>query len=169
MGWACQKISKNRTTDWSTSLLPEVLRWELKICNMNYSYHFMSINQTCWHLSFSSSHRVKLLMWKPDKLWVMRVIYQEESQHLFRESVQDSKDKPLTKGGMSMCSVGMSLNHLWSKYCWQTLSRSPKSKSKSRLTTGFSLKSDFPTTQPASHPQPPGKVSNKQDRAILPK
>ena len=37
---------------------------------------------------------------------------------------------------------------------WHTLSRSPKSKSKSRLTTGFSLTSDSPTTQPppASHP-----------------
>ena len=34
----------------------------------------------------------------------------------------------------------------------------PKSKSKSRLTTEFSLKLDFPTI----HPQPPGKVSKKQ-------
>ena len=31
---------------------------------------------------------------------------------------------------------------------WQTLSQSPKSKS--RLTTGFSLKSDFPTPHPAA-------------------
>ena len=44
---------------------------------------------------------------------------------------------------------------------WQTLSRSPKSKS--RLTTGFSLKSDFPT------PSHTGKVSKKQDTVIYPK
>ena len=50
---------------------------------------------------------------------------------------------------------------------WQTLSHSPKSKSKSRLTTGFSLKLDFPTRHPASHPTgQPGKVSEKQDTAI---
>ena len=58
-------------------------------------------------------------------------------------------------------------------YYWQTLSRSTKSKSKYRLTTGFSLKSDSPTTQPpshpASHPATPGKVSKKLDRAMFPK
>ena len=52
---------------------------------------------------------------------------------------------------------------IWYYLYWQTLSRSPKSKFKSRLTTGFSLKSDFPTSHPA------GKVSKKQDTAIYPK
>ena len=43
----------------------------------------------------------------------------------------------------------------------------PKSKSKfkSMVTTGFSLKSDFPTSQPAT----PRKVSKKQDTAIYAK
>ena len=45
----------------------------------------------------------------------------------------------------------------------------PKSKSKSRLTAGFLLKSNFPTTfthpPQASHP---GKVSKKQDTVIYP-
>ena len=41
----------------------------------------------------------------------------------------------------------------------------PKSKSKSRLMTGFPLKSDFPTTLS----QPARKVSKKQDTAIYPK
>ena len=43
----------------------------------------------------------------------------------------------------------------------------PKSKSKSQWTTGFSLKSQFPTSHPATHP--PGKVSKKQVRARYPK
>ena len=42
----------------------------------------------------------------------------------------------------------------------------PMSKSKSRLTTGFSLNRIF-QPPPASHA--PGKVSKKQDRATLPK
>ena len=45
-------------------------------------------------------------------------------------------------------------------FFWQTLSRSPKSKSKSRLMTGFSLKSDFPTTPI----QPPTRESFKEAR-----
>ena len=45
---------------------------------------------------------------------------------------------------------------------WQTLSRSPKSKSKSRLMTGFLLKLDFPTTQPLT--QPPTQESFKEAR-----
>ena len=47
----------------------------------------------------------------------------------------------------------------------------PKSKSKSKGTTGFSLKSQFPNhpvSHPASHP-PPEKVSKKQVRARYPK
>ena len=47
---------------------------------------------------------------------------------------------------------------------WQTPSRSPKSKSKSRLMTGFSLKSDFPTTQPATPSQPATRKSFKEAR-----
>ena len=49
---------------------------------------------------------------------------------------------------------------------WQTLSRGPKSKSKSGLTTGFSLKSDFPTSQPPTQPasQPPTRESFKEAR-----
>ena len=46
----------------------------------------------------------------------------------------------------------------------------PKSKSKSRLTAGFSLESDFPTT--FTHPPQAshlGKVSKKQDTVIYPK
>ena len=42
-------------------------------------------------------------------------------------------------------------------------------KFKSRLTTWFSLKSDFPTTHPPRHPQPDGKVSKKQGNTIFQK
>ena len=52
------------------------------------------------------------------------------------------------------------------KHNWQTLSQSPQSKS--RLTTGFSLKSVFPTPIPTPN-QPPRKVSKKQDTVIYPK
>ena len=50
---------------------------------------------------------------------------------------------------------------------WQTLSWSASPS----WTTGFSLKSNFPSTQPPSQPatQPPGKVTKKQDRSIYPK
>ena len=47
---------------------------------------------------------------------------------------------------------------------WQT--RSCRPKSKSGLMTGFSKKSDFAANP---HPQPPRKISKKQDRAIYPK
>ena len=43
----------------------------------------------------------------------------------------------------------------------------PSPRSKLKLTTGFSLKSHFPTTHPP--PPPPGKVSKKQYTAIYPK
>ena len=47
----------------------------------------------------------------------------------------------------------------------ETKLTNPRSKSRSDL--GFSLESDFPTTQP--HPHAPEKVSNKQEKAIQPK
>ena len=56
------------------------------------------------------------------------------------------------------------LQILKNSYNWQTLSWSPKSKS--RLMTGFSLDQIFQPPQPSSHP---GKVSKKQDTAIYPK
>ena len=52
----------------------------------------------------------------------------------------------------------------------KTFSQSQKSNSKSRLTTGFSLKSNFQTGWPPSPAsQPAGKVSKKQYTAIYPK
>ena len=67
-------------------------------------------------------------------------------------------------------SYQYSTSYAWYLGFWQTLIRSPKSKSNSRLTTGFSLKTDCPTTHPATPPPPPtGKVSKKQDTAIYPK
>ena len=58
----------------------------------------------------------------------------------------------------------MKINHEDEILSLELTNPTSKLKFKSNLTTGFSLKSDFPITK-----QPPKKVSKKQDRAILPK
>ena len=72
-------------------------------------------------------------------------------------------------GGIWVGCAKLSKSFIFSDFFNRLLTNpKSKSKSKSRLTTGFSLKSDFPTTQhtqtPASHPPPATRESFKEAR-----